>query len=79
VRQSTKDMLTRVASIYRDAPDTGQHPVDEVAKRLGISYDAAKRRIYRARLAGLLEPARSLTYHSPSGDINRRRRMPETG
>lgn len=51
---TVRDTLARVAAIYTDAPRTGQHPVDEVARKLGISYEAAKQRIRRTRLAGLL-------------------------
>lgn len=55
MRQSTKDTFARVASVYRNALADGRSPVDAVAVALGITYTAAKDRIYRARRAGVLK------------------------
>lgn len=54
MRSRTVEQLALVATVYRIAIDDGRSPVDAVAARLGISYDAAKQRIRRARRAGLL-------------------------
>lgn len=56
----TADTLARVANIYRDAVDQQCSPVDAVAVKLGITADAAKQRIRRARRAGLLAPHRGV-------------------
>lgn len=52
MRARTVETLTLVATVYRDAVSQGRSPVDAVAARLGIGYDAAKQRILRARRAG---------------------------
>lgn len=60
MRPRTVEQLARVAAIYRGAVEAGLSPVDTVACRLDITYDAAKRRIYRARHAGLLAQHRGV-------------------
>jgi hypothetical protein len=52
MRPDTDAMLDQVARIYRFAAEDGKHPVDAVAGALGLTYAAAKQRIYRARQAG---------------------------
>lgn len=56
----TADTLIRVAQIYRGAIDAGTSPVDDVARKLDITRDAAKQRIRRARLAGVLPEHRGV-------------------
>lgn len=56
----TADMLIRVGSIYRAAVEQGSSPVEAVAAKLGITYEAAKQRIYRARRAGTIAQTRGV-------------------
>lgn len=60
MRPRTIEQLARVAAIYRGAVSTGHSPVDAVSARLQVTPAAAKRRIYRARRAGLLAPTRGV-------------------
>lgn len=60
MRPGTVESLADVAVAYRAALQTGRSPVDAVAAKLGIGYDAAKRRIFRARRAGLLAEHRGV-------------------
>lgn len=55
-KASTLEKLAKVAAIYREADAAGESTGKAVMKELGVKHDAARRRIGRARAAGLLPP-----------------------
>lgn len=56
-RTLTEEDLAEVAAVYRDAVERGEPPVQAVRKRFHIAPGTARKRVARARDAGMLGPA----------------------